>query len=67
MDHSVVLRGIGSASPLFAKSAKPRGMPNQNPWRGKPAISTKTVAVGVIEALVGVEGREVFEELGMKI
>jgi hypothetical protein len=42
-------------------------MPNQNPWRGKPAISTKTVAVGVIEALVGVEGREVFEELGMKI
>ena len=117
MDHSVVLRGIGSASPLFDKSAKPIGMPNQGPWRGKSDISTKTVAktnsritilryrtrrgsgctprpvllkggdvghegrvetsgnrlrhkvaaVGVIEALVGVEGREIFEELGMKI
>jgi hypothetical protein len=39
-----VLRGIGSTSPLFAKSANTSGMPNQGPWGGKPAIRTKPTA-----------------------
>jgi hypothetical protein len=44
VDHSVVLRGIGSTSPFFAKNANTSGMPNQGPWRGKPAIRTNTAA-----------------------